>query len=128
MQHSSNIDKLQQINYSTLVPIVAMATFDLQLFLTFLFFLIVCQADEFRCLKYPECVHNSLQCDGIKQCRDGSDEWYQCPTTTQPPRVKGILFNAFYCGKDGSVLLILIDCFVHQTFCITLFKVKQCMN
>ena len=31
-----------------------------------------CRADEIHCLKYPEYIQGSLQCDGVRHCRDST--------------------------------------------------------
>ena len=34
-----------------------------------------CQEMEFNCVTGRQCVNNSVQCDGNKDCDDGSDEY-----------------------------------------------------
>lgn len=45
-----------------------------------------CSDEEFKCIKYEECINGSKLCDGIYDCRDKSDEWYHC-AVTEPTRL-----------------------------------------
>ena len=55
-----------------------------------------CKENEFTCLKNPQCIEESLRCNGFKDCLDGTDEWYNCTRTTEAPTI----FGMFYMGSQ----------------------------
>jgi hypothetical protein len=61
-----------------------------------------CKHRDFKCLDRSECIIVSKKCNGVRDCRDGSDE-QQCPTTTYTKTTTTLpscpigTFKRFYC-------------------------------
>jgi hypothetical protein len=53
-------------------------------------FVSVCTPEQFTCRLINECVDISLKCDNKKDCKDGTDEWFDCsPSSTPSPPPRG---------------------------------------
>ncbi|XP_041425155.1 sortilin-related receptor isoform X2 [Xenopus laevis] len=61
-----------------------------------------CTQFEFECKKWKDCIPNWRQCDGNRDCRDGTDE-LNCPTHKPSLCVNGSLC------EDGEACITLLD-------------------
>uniref|UniRef100_A0A803V093 MAM and LDL receptor class A domain containing 1 n=1 Tax=Ficedula albicollis TaxID=59894 RepID=A0A803V093_FICAL len=66
-----------------------------------------CHSGEFPCAYVRQCLSLAARCDGLEDCRDGSDEMncpLEMPTATSPGSCKD---TEFLCPSQGCVLSLL---------------------
>ena len=77
-----------------------------------------CKENEFKCLKNLQCIEESLRCNGLADCLDGTDEWYNCSRTTEAPSILGMFHvgSQTHGGRQNTVASLLIKMTFLNTF------------